>query len=207
MIESDYTKEYIAIEGLDGTGKSELTKAFSKLYDYKQVYEPDGSTPITKKFREFALKEEFSDKVKGKPREYIHAANRAITNETTKELLKKHNVISDRSIVSGRVYATMENMNMETWENIQKENILTLMPRIVVYVTNKTRKTPEEKLNNDDIYDHKDEEFFVELQKVYLESLTYFRNKWGLVSIKFENDFNYTPEQNAVRLKELLDNR
>jgi len=198
----------IDIEGCDSMGKSTLAKTYASMFGCHYSYEPDGSTPLSLQFRELALNGgEHEKTLDGIPREYLMALNRSISNKKNIQIMKGQNVISDRGLLSGMVYAHVDdklNMSYDDWSTVHHMNAKTLLPDLIVHVTNKERRVPEHKRLGADIYDNRDDEFFKKISASFLTGLVYFERVFNVPHITFENTFDKTPEENAQRLASVL---
>jgi dTMP kinase len=190
--------DYLALEGLDGCGKSTLAKNVAKKSGYHYAFEPDGSLEITKLLREIALQEKWKNHLNPEGREYLHLANRAISTEHLKTLLERDvQVVSDRSFISGMAYASVcADLDPFDWWMMGKRAIKVL-PEVVVMVT-----TPKRKVNvtEGDIYDEESDEFFQKVKVGFDKALHFAEKHLDIPVVGFVNDFNLTPERNADNL-------
>jgi thymidylate kinase len=196
--------KYWAFEGNEGVGKTKLSKAFAEKFDAFWTYEPNGETEDLRRLRDLAL--DNTKQMDKYAREYLLMANRAIHHHTcVKPLLDNMNmVISDRSILSGLVYAKIETYTFDKWmEVLQLANILNF-PEVIVFCKNKRRKLKED---NNDIYDNASFETLDKIDSIYEEAIDYLKNRKNTKHIKileFEISFNYTVDKNVDRLYKLI---
>lgn len=198
--------KYIAFEGRDGVGKTTLAKEFAKLTGSKYEYEPCGESFITSKLREFCLDSAHRDEVNWKAREFMMLANRAISTKRVHDLLLKgEKVVSDRSLVSGMVYAKVaSDMYFDEWWDIGSKAFWTI-PDQIIYVD--IDKTSINKVKGD-IYDDESDHFHSEIRKQFPLALDFFKENEDLNYFIFKNDFSKTPRENAEKLlKELNDGK
>lgn len=192
--------KYIVFEGADGIGKSMLAKNFAQHFNAKYIFEPFGHTPQAMALREMALTKE----IPSLAREYLLLGNRAIGYQTVEKWLAEgHRVVSDRSFISGMVYAYMEGFSFDRWFDMACElNINTKWNRPLVILCHNSQF--KNKDNPDDRYDNKPKDFHMQVTKTFFESLTFLDSKLastgGLAYLAFEIDFNRTPEENLQEL-------
>lgn len=194
--------KYIVLEGADGTGKTTLAKALKDELSGIFMYEPYGQTVVTNKLRELALQKEYKEEVNAEAREYLMLANRAISTEYVKNLLNNNEVVvQDRSAISGMVYASVASgYDFDDWWAIASK-AFKVLPDVVVHVTTSKQKID---IVKGDIYDDEKEDFHNSIKATFPEVCDWFLHKKGVAHMNFENDFDKTPEQNAVRLIEEL---
>lgn len=189
---------YTAFEGPDGTGKTTLSKAFAKAIGAEWTYEPHGDSPITKQLRSFCLDKKHYDEMNWRAREYLLLATRALSTEKVeKRIMNGINIVTDRSLVSGMVYAHVASkMKFNDWWELAKRAFW-VTPELVVYVI--TDKTNID-VNEEDIYDNESDDFHSRIKKTFPDALSYLSHKTAFNAITFNNDFNLSPEENAKNL-------
>ena len=189
---------YIAVEGIDGTGKTTLARNLARLTKSEYMYEPYGQSEVTLALRKFALQSSYTGEVTKEAKEYMMLANRAIsTNMISKMLIEGNRVIQDRSLVSGMAYAYVASgYSMNEWWSIAKLSAK-VIPDLVIYVT-----TDEQKIKKveGDIYDNANINFHESLKSAFPSILSWFSDNLGLKVFHFRNDFNIKPEDNAKNL-------
>lgn len=188
---------YITLEGIDGTGKTTLSKNLAKLINAEWFCEPDNSDEISKQIREWCLHEDHENDVPEQMREYLLMASRAYVLNKVKKILPHKPVVIDRSFISGMAYAiVLRNLSPANWYEIGHMGILEY-PDLIVYVESDTQKLREVK---GDINDKKDKKFFADVKNAFEDALEYTENCLGLNVVRFKQDFDVSPEDNARKL-------
>lgn len=188
---------YIAFEGADGTGKTTLSQALADRLNAFWTYEPNGEGQINRNLRSYCLDPIHKEAMNWRAREYLLLATRALSTLKVKNALDKcQTVITDRSIVSGMVYANVASgMSFFDWWRIAGKAFW-VKPDIIVNVV-----TDKQKIVGDSIYDTESDDFHSRIQQAFPKALSFFRQELLISSFTFENNFNLLPEEN---LKDLL---
>ena len=195
---------YWAFEGSDGTGKTKISKSFADNLGAYWTYEPNAETEELKYLRELALTE--NDSITKYSRENLLIANRSIHHAAQVQPLISNlsTVVTDRSFLSGMVYAKLETYTFDKFFELMKlANILTY-PDVIIYVTNKNRKIEK---NERDIYDNAEEDLHQRVEELYEEALEYIQNNLSTKHIKiirFENSFDKKVNENVKDLIKLI---
>jgi len=200
---------YWAFEGNEGTGKTVLSKTFAEQCSAIWTYEPNAETEELKTLRELALN---GSKTTTKyAREMCLLANRSIHHQIHVKpiIASRETVITDRSVLSGMVYAKLETYSFEEWiDLITRVHLQTTFPDVFIYCTSNKRKMNKKKEGRDhDIYDNADDSIIERIDTIYEEALEFLKNcklTKNIPVIRFENDFNYPVEENLLRLMEIL---
>jgi thymidylate kinase len=186
---------YIIFEGADGVGKSSLAKSYAEYINAKYTYEPFGYSDEVAGLRKLAL----TKNVPFLAREYLLLANRDIGYQDLKLWLATSHVVSDRSFVSGMVYAAMEGMSPETWLQLASPLLQQLStPPVFVLCQNKQYKNKD---NPEDRYDGRGSEFHDQVGQKFVEIFDYLKIK----PLLFNIDFAATKEENLNRFIEEID--
>jgi thymidylate kinase len=189
---------YVVFEGADGIGKTVLAKNFAKKFGYEFIFEPFGFDQTTQFLRSLALTKEIPKLA----REYLLLANRSLGYEKVNKILSSGGkVVSDRSYISGAVYAYMEGFDFNVWEQMSHSLISSQIFNDSPFVIFCTNKQFNNKNNPDDRYDGKPEEFHRKVESTFRLAFAYF----GLKVTEFEIDFDLQPEENLDRLCEVID--
>jgi len=199
---------YWAFEGNEGTGKTVLSKSFAELCTAIWTYEPNAETEELKTLRELALNK--SKHVTKYARELCLLANRSIHHKIHVDpiLDSKDTVVTDRSILSGMVYAKIESYDFDEWLDLAVKAHIKTLPDVFIYCTSNKRKMNKNKEGREnDIYDNAEDSIIDKIDVLYEEALI-FLGKHKLTRnipiIRFENDFNKPVEDNLLRLMEIL---
>jgi len=193
--------KYIVFEGADGIGKTTLAKNFAKLIEAKFTYEPFGHTKETKMLREWALTKE----VPRLAREYLLLAGRSLGyTEVFKWLMDGECVVSDRSFLSGMVYAHMENFSFDQWFGMAEPLGIGRgwnKPFVILCSNEKYQN----KDNPEDRYDGMGEKFHNIVDQAFKRGLNYLNHSLlsrglDLGHIEFQIDFDKSEQQNLDRL-------
>jgi len=195
---------YWSFEGNEGTGKTTLSKKFAEACNALWTYEPNGETEELKYLRSLALTE--NKKISNYARENILLANRIIHQDNHIKPLVSSNttVVSDRSFLSGMVYAKLKSFGFEKFMEISLDSNIKLYPDVIIYCTNKERKIVK---NKGDIYDYADFSTLEKIDFFYEEALSYIEKNIHtkhIRIIRFENDFKKSVEENLKILIKLL---
>jgi len=199
---------YWAFEGNEGTGKTVLSKTFAEQCGAIWTYEPNAETEELKILRELAL--DGSKTTTKYAREMCLLANRSIHHSLhVKPILdSRETVITDRSVLSGMVYAKLETYSFEEWMDLAAKAHLTTFPDVFIYCTSNKRKMNKSKEGREhDIYDNAGESIITKIDELYEEALEFLGTSKitkNIPIIRFENDFNYPVEDNLIRLMETL---
>ena len=183
--------KYYVFEGPDGIGKTTLAKNFAERIGAKFTYEPFGHTPETKMLRERALTKD----VPKAAREYLLLANRDLGYQDLKKWLYEGDVVSDRSLLSGMIYAFMEGFAFDVWLDMARPILYqaSLSELIVILCSNEEYKN---KLDPNDRYDGRGNNFHNTVGMKFLEGVNYL--SWP--HIPFKIDFNRSKEENLEAL-------
>lgn len=163
---------YVAIEGIDGSGKSTfLTKLVNEL-NKKQVSfitlrEP-GHGLIGEKIRELLLSNEY--KVSHKSEVLLFAANRAqLSDDEIKPAIDSGKwVFSDRTVISSLAYQALgRGLSMETVEEINEFALDGMWPDKVILLNLPVDKVKDRQVVADRI-GSSDFDFFTKVQDAYL---------------------------------------
>lgn len=194
-------KKYIVVEGIDGTGKTTLSQELARIMNAHWTYEPYAESPVTQKLREFCLDASYHSECDGWAREYMMLANRIISTKIIKKTLSNQIVISDRSFISGAVYALAgSGIDIESWWEAGRRAI-NVFPDIVVNVTS-NKQNIDKKPN--DIYDNAGDDFHIKTKAIFPDVIEFFRGKIGFTNIHFVNDFSLSAQENATNLFRLI---
>lgn len=185
---------YYIFEGADGIGKTTLARNFAEKIGARFTYEPFGHTDETKSLRERALTHD----VPKLAREYFLLANRDLGYQDLERWLGEGDVVTDRSIISGMVYALAEGFPLDVWAGMAKPLVDRLLKEIapvpvVVLCTNDAYKNKD---NPEDRYDGRGTEFHEKIAR----SFEWATEEFGLKYVRFKIDFNSSPEENLQRL-------
>ncbi len=199
---------YWAFEGNEGTGKTVLSKAFAEQCNAVWTYEPNAETEELKTLRELALNK--TKNVTKHSRELCLLANRSIHHKIhVKPILGgQTTVVTDRSILSGMVYAKLETYSFEEWIDLMVKANITTFPDMIIYCTSNKRKMVKDKEGREnDIYDNADSKTISNIDNLFEEALDFIsKNKItrNISVIRFENDFNKPVQDNLARLMEAI---
>ena len=187
---------YWAFEGNEGTGKTTLSKKFAEKCSATWTYEPNAESSVLKCLRELALTE--NDSISNFDRENALLANRIIHQQQTVLPLmnNKHTVVSDRSFLSGMVYASLKSYSFEEFFKHSQEAHINLFPDVIIYVRNKEQRIVK---NAGDIYDNASEEVHQLIDKAYEKALDFissYKYTRHIEIIEFDNDFDKSVEEN-----------
>jgi len=191
---------YWAFEGNEGTGKTTLSKAFASSCGAFWTYEPNGETSDLKKLRDMALT--YSDQMTVYGREYINLANRSIhqVNQVRPLLDNLETVVTDRSFLSGMVYARFNGISFKQFMEMSENADIHLYPDFIIYCTSNKRKIVK---GVKDIYDNASEEELSHIDNYFVEALDFIK-EYSITKhiriIYFENDFKVSSEKNNERL-------
>ena len=195
---------YWAFEGNEGTGKTVLSKAFAEHCSAIWTYEPNAETEELKALRELALNN--SKDVTKYAREMCLLANRSIHHKVhVKPMVGgKETLVTDRSLLSGMVYAKLETYDFQEWMDLAKIARITTFPDIFIYCTSNKRKMNNKKEGREnDLYDNADQSVITRIDELYEEALVFLkecRYTKHIPILRFENDFNVPVEDNLDRL-------
>jgi len=189
--------DYIVFEGMDGVGKTTLSKTYAKTIDAIWRYEPDGEDNVSRILRNLCLDKSFDRSVNAMAREYMMLASRSISTAEVKRILSMADkVVQDRSFISGAAYAlTASHIPIEEWFDLGAR-ALHCYPDIIVYVKGEQKL----KEGNNDIYDSEDANFFKRLELSFMQVLTYVSHTKNIPVVEFVNSFELTPQENTKRL-------
>ena len=201
---------YIAFLGVDGSGKSTLSQVVSKMMGAQYTFQPLGKDENELTFsalRDLALNDIHSDCIDDTTRELLMIANRSAGNKIVTNLLRIGDVITDRSHVSGEVYARYNfhrgssRIDRLTWKRLNNVAIAGC-PQLdtIVFITPSIAKRT---VGTSDVYDSRDDKFFNEILSLYEESLHEHRKK-GTKVIEYVNDMEKTVEENAKAIHKLI---
>jgi len=200
---------YWAFEGNEGTGKTVLSKAFAEQCGAIWTYEPNAETEELRTLRELAL--DGSKTTTKYAREMCLLANRSIHHQVhVKPIIDcKETIITDRSVLSGMVYAKLETYSFDEWVDlVTRVHLTNTFPDVFVYCTSNKRKMNKNKEGREnDIYDNADSSIIDKIDAIYEDALEFLKKckiTKNIPIIRFENDFNKPVEDNLVRLMEIL---
>lgn len=204
------TGNYIIFEGSEGVGKSKLALRMAQHLNALYTFEPyrGEDLPLCSEIFKICCSKETYPDLTTKAREILLLAGRSISQEMiVRPVLEKgETVVTDRSYISGMVYAMMEGVDHHHWQHIAYACKVLIKPDLVVLVKNKENRP---KKAENDRYDHEGEKFFRHVESNFdycLKELEYLMGWSKDIVYTFENDFNYTQEENFKRLlKELGD--
>lgn len=191
---------YWSFEGNEGTGKTTLSKKFAERCSATWTYEPNAETEVLKYLRHLGLNE--NDSITKYDRENALLANRIIHHHQTVIPLinMKHTVVTDRSFLSGMVYAKLKSYSFQEFFERSEISNVSLFPDAIIYVRNKERRIVK---NVGDIYDNAPKEVHDRIDDIYDEALEFLqKNKYTkeIKIIEFDNDFNKTVDANLDSL-------
>lgn len=199
---------YWAFEGNEGTGKTVLSKSFAEMCNATWTYEPNAETEELKTLRELALNS--SKNITKYARELCLLANRSIHHKIHVNPLisSKAAVVTDRSFLSGMVYAKIETYSFLEWMELARRVRIKTFPDIFIYCTSNKRKMNIQKEGREnDIYDNADASVIEKIDILFEEALDFlgtYKLTKHIPIIRFENDFNSQVEDNLIRLMEIL---
>ena len=201
---------YIVFEGNDGSGKTQLSKSYAKYINAIWTYEPYGGEDLEacRIMRRSCL----HDDIEPIAREFMLLAGRSISlSKIVKPALANgKNVVSDRSFISGMVYAAKEFMPFKEWYNLAFGlNIISVLPEIVIHlVSERNTNNRPDKLAGDR-YDGMSAKEYDEINNLFIKAFDFMCGQNTFESIKiipFQVDFSLSEEQNLQRLVWVLEN-
>lgn len=195
--------KYITFEGTEGTGKTTLSKNLAKHMNAHWMMEPDVNDAVCKQLKQYCLDTQYESVTKS-AREYMLLANRSILMQSVvNKLVRGEQVVSDRSFLSGMVYAKMEGFDFQKWWTAQKAlDCIPMFPDVCVLVTSDTY-TPVK--NENDRYDHRNEVFFKEVENCFEQAIDFVnRSPVKTKFIGFRMNFDVTPKENLRQLLKVL---
>jgi len=188
-------------EGPDLIGKTTLAKNYASALNCYYTFEPFGETKEQLALRQMALTKD----VDMLSREYMLLANRCLGYAMISKLIPDGiNIVTDRSYISGMVYANMEGMSFQEW-NFLFQPLIDRFPRlfetppIVVLCSNKEMS---DKIDIKDRYDGRPIFFHRLVYETFHKALKFL----GIKYINFEISFNVSGIENCERLISLLQN-
>jgi len=205
--------KYVIFEGAEGVGKSALSKVLAEKVGAVWTYEPYGGDdqPICKTLRQYCKSKD--EGMTPMSRELMLLASRSIslTNIVRKYISEGKTVVSDRSLISGMVYAKVEDIGFEQWwKMLESTKIVSQLldafcsfqyPRFacVVMIHSKEYKPVG---GSDDRYDSKGQEFFEQLETIYQDALDFISKRIWLFGdvLHFMNDMTKPIDENVERL-------
>lgn len=201
--------KYWSFEGSDGTGKTTLSKVFAEQCAAFWTYEPNAEFEELKTLRKMALTD--NPHLTPMARECLQLANRSIHQKLNviPMMENKITVVTDRSFLSGMVYARLNGVLFDNFLMMQEINKIKVYPDIIIYVLNKDRKIDK---NDGDIYDNAPDELHTNIDKIYLDAIEFIKNHKltkHIPIIEFENDFKKSSVENVFslvnKIREVLD--
>jgi len=195
---------YWSFEGNEGTGKTSLSKRFADACGATWTYEPNAETEELRKLRELALTENSHMTKNG--RECILLANRSIHHQmhVVPLLQSKETVVTDRSFLSGMVYARLNGVEFKSFMEMSYLHNLVTLPDAIIYCTSEKRIIVK---NPNDIYDNADEETLLKIDSFFEEALEFvsqYIHTKHIKILRFQNDLSIPAEKNAERLVEFI---
>jgi dTMP kinase len=118
---------YIAIEGIDTTGKTTQIELLKKTYKNALFIKEPGFTKLGKKLREIIFKEDIGKKTEL----FLFLADRSETIEKIVKPNLNKLIISDRSVISGIAYA-LEWFDFDLLVNLNKFATDGIFPQFVI---------------------------------------------------------------------------
>jgi len=200
---------YWAFEGNEGTGKTVMSKSFAEMCSAIWTYEPNAETEELKTLRELALNS--NKQITESAREMCLLSNRSIHHKihVNPILGCKDTIVTDRSILSGMVYARIkETYSFEDWIDLSLKVGLKTFPDVIIYRTSNKRKMNKNKEGREhDIYDNAEDSVIDRIDVLYEEALAFLgtcKHTKNIPIIRFENDFNHPVEDNLTRLMKII---
>jgi len=133
---------YIAIEGIDTSGKSTQIELLKKEFNNFLFIKEPGFTPLGAKLRDIIFKDEISKKSEL----FLFLADRAETIERVIKPNINKNIITDRSVISGIAYA-MEFFEFNMLVNLNQFATNSIFPQKVI-ILKLDKKTLISRLSN-----------------------------------------------------------
>jgi len=133
---------YIAIEGIDTSGKSTQIELLKKEFNNFLFIKEPGFTPLGAKLRDIIFKDEISKKSEL----FLFLADRAETIERVIKPNINKNIITDRSVISGIAYA-MEFFEFNMLVNLNQFATNSIFPQKVI-ILKLDKKTLIKRLSN-----------------------------------------------------------
>lgn len=203
---------YIAFEGVDGCGKSTMAQKLALRRGMMLTGEPFGKddalsfeSPVAALAR-LALDRKYTEKISCDARELILLANRAIGHafEIEPWVKQGRHIVTDRSFLSGMVYAKYNGWTFDRWFSIAIESqAVRCLPDAIVYC--EPPLTPHIEKREGDAYDNAPAEFHEKIAGLFDLALDWIRRREAIKIIRFEVDFGLLPEENFVHLEAVLD--
>jgi thymidylate kinase len=199
---------YWAFCGNEGTGKTVLSKAFAERCNSFWTYEPNATTEELKTLRGLALTSNAN--VTEHAREMCLLANRSIHHKLNVQPILDNlgTVVTDRSFLSGMVYANIKTFKFEEWMDLANKANLNLFPEIIIYcTTNKRNMNKNKEGRENDIYDNAPDNIINLIDDIFEKALVFLgehKLTKHIPIIRFENDFNKPVEENLERLLKVL---
>lgn len=161
---------YIAIEGRDGTYKTTISKNLSAHFNAAWTEEPNNRLMMCRGIRSYCLQDK--ETITKVARELLFWASRSIslTNIIMPHLAKGESIISDRSFLSGMVYARHElGMSYQDWIWYAKElKFIPVWPDAIIYLVGDEIKIVK---NENDRYDHESDLFHRNIEMYFNEAI------------------------------------
>ena len=202
--------KYIIFEGSEGVGKSKLAINMCQHLGAEYAFEPyrgDDNMPLCSEIFKICCSKDTYPDLTTTAREILLLASRSISQEKVVRpaLEGGGTIVADRSYISGMVYAIMEGMDPNHWLHIAFACKVLIKPGLVILVRNKDNRP---KLSENDRYDHESVDFFKRVEDEFLNAVDQLKHilAWDEGTVHtFENDFNYTREENFKRLLKQLE--
>ena len=198
--------KYTVFEGNEGVGKTTLAKAFAREHRIEYTNEPNLHYPVCEILRNFCTRKNLT--VTKSARELMLMASRSISLEhiVRPAIDRGESMVSDRSFLSGMVYARFENdwLDFEKWLMLAREShAIEILPDRIIYVKSTERKIDSQ--HADDKYDHLAPGMFGYIDKLFEEALEFVQTlrSWRgepIQVIRFKNDFSVDEATNLRRL-------
>jgi thymidylate kinase len=194
--------KYIVFEGTEGVGKSALSKALAQKLGAFWTHEPYGGPdmPICSYLRNASVSQ--SKELTMPARELMLLAGRSMSLKhiVAPKLEAGQTVISDRSFISGMVYAKIEGMEFQRWVDLARLAKIDLIKPDYVILVSASEFRP--KAGNEDRYDSRGDTFFLHIEQLFEEVL--FKYSLGKI-IRFKNDMSISIEENFKNLMLVLE--
>lgn len=215
-------KLHLCFEGIDGSGKTTLSKAvIEKLQEigHKVFHtsEPgNNNQEASMVLRDLVLNNKYKDEVNDLQREYLLAVNRSVQYEKSKKELDKGNVIvQDRGWMSGFAYSKAKGFSYNFIDELNEgltPNFKNMFD-VIIYLNNnknvsetlKKAQDAKQEFESGDTIESKGSSFQQSVRDNYCELVEMYQDDVNIVKIDiYEGDHRLTVEELVEKVMKIL---
>jgi len=204
------SNSYIAFEGGDGVYKSTLSKNYAKYLNAFWTFEPysGDDLPKCKKLREECLSAKSNITSEEREEKLIQSREISLSKLVIPKLKEGINIISDRSFLSGMIYASKSCEKYHDFSQWYKDffHRIPILPDVIIYCYNNEVNIEMKSDRLDDIYDNASLDFHQDIKLRFEKAIEWLKSlNLGIQFLEFYTDPKLNELKNFVNFVNFME--